>query len=48
MIILLPLESNIPTGRRGKPADEYCMISGRERNGAVAVLTAERETHTHA
>lgn len=49
VIVLLPLELNISTGRRGKKADEYCMIRGRERDGAVAaLLTAERQKHTRA
>lgn len=47
VIAPLPLEPNIPTGRRGKEADEYCMIRARERDGAVAAfLAAERQTHT--
>lgn len=47
--MLLLLELNISTGRRGKKADEYCMIRGRERDGAVAaLLMAERQTHAHA
>lgn len=47
VIALLPLEPNSPRGGRGKEADEYCMIRGREGDGAVAaLLTAEGQTHT--
>lgn len=48
MIAPLPLEPNIPTDRREKEADEYCMIRARERDGAVAAfLAVERQTHMH-
>jgi len=49
VIVLLPLEPNISTCSRGKEADEYCMIRGRERDGAgAALLTAERQANTRA
>lgn len=48
VIVLLPLEPNVPAGRRGKQADEYCMIragGGRWGSGCSPHST---EAHTHA